>query len=149
MVYRHLQPRHLCGEDARAYVATLGTGAAVTAGVETGGLQVLRGDEKGIWKSYTEIGNSIGVDANFGVIGTKYYYGGKLNTLSFKNAFAGNSWQANFSAGVGFFDVGVSLSRSTKNIFGYRTYGLGGALGASPSPINVNGSMGYRSTILD
>lgn len=131
MVYRHLQPRHLCGEDARAYVATHGTGAAVTAGVETGGLQVLRGDDKG-WHPLNDASLGVGsVGLNVGGEFTKLYYSGSKNNLN-ANRFYGYRHEIVLSAslGIGFSgSFNAVYSRNVDNMGGF-VIGWGGRIGA-------------------
>jgi len=141
--------RHFLGPDALGGGIEFGGAGGIGANVEVGGIRMMRGSQKGLAKSYLDLGLGGGVDVNAGLTGTKYYYSGGLKHLTFSNAFSGISHQLAISAGALGLDFSGNVSRSNKNALGHRTYSFGVGIGLSPSPIMFGGSYFKNETFLD
>ena len=116
------QSRHIFYSDAVNLTAGAEGSVGVTTGVESGGLFVLRGDEKGIYP-YSEISGGIGsIHGSFALKGMLLYYDGSVEDIK-SDMFYGLKF-AEYSAGgelaayLGVMAVPSNFGNDAHTIFG-------------------------------
>lgn len=130
--------RHLFGQDANVGTLSLNGSSGVNVGVETGAIEILRGNDKGI-HPITDVSTGIGgVEVTLTVELMKLYYSGSLKTLTL-DKFYGPRYELN----VGLADIiagGITAIYSPV-AKGEYVFGYGAGIGIGVSPIgyfNVN-----------
>lgn len=118
--------RHLFGPDARAWMATFGTGSAVTASIELGKLEILRGSEKGVHPICDASGGLGHSGLSVGGEFTKLYFSGNLSDIK-ASTFYGPRFEFNGSLSLG-AGMGISANAIYSQTKGGFVIGWGAGL---------------------
>lgn len=130
--------RHLFSPDARSITTGFTVSSGVTAGAETGGLFILRGEEAG-WHPYNDIGVGGGIfEAGASVKMTNLYYSGRESNIR-AEIFYGARTEVNVGLGA-LVSAGVTYTRGAQLPCGYRVHGVGYSVGVG---IGVSASINY------
>ena len=134
--------RHMFGPDAISGSGSLNVSSGVNAGVEGGGLIVLRGNEKGL-HPITDVSGGVGtIDVSLTAEATSLYYSGSVGNIK-ASTFYGTRWEGNFSIDVG---ISVGVNASYARTTGGFVLGIGPSIGIGASASLISGNINWGAS---